>query len=123
MGITARAGSTEARYGPIGEVAWDSGNSGDKTHEVALKRPNAWSLYDTLANVWEWVNDWYDPTYYQNSPPQDPFGPASGKEHILRGGSWYVGPGLIRLSNRYGQNPAYRNYNVGFRCGGVVFAP
>ena len=36
----ARAGSTEARYGPIDEVAWYFHNSGQKTHEVAQKRPN-----------------------------------------------------------------------------------
>jgi formylglycine-generating enzyme required for sulfatase activity len=42
----ARAGSTEARYGPIDEVAWYSNNSGRKTHEVAQKRANGFGLFD-----------------------------------------------------------------------------
>jgi len=41
---------------------------------VAQKRANGFGLFDTLGNVWEWVNDWYDANYYQNSPYQDPRG-------------------------------------------------
>jgi len=63
--FAARGGSTEARYGPIDDVAWYDGNSGGQTHDVAQKRPNNIGLYDMLGNVWEWVNDWYDQNYYQ----------------------------------------------------------
>jgi formylglycine-generating enzyme required for sulfatase activity len=54
----ARGGSTEARYGDLGQIAWYSENSGGRTHEVAQKQANRFGLYDMLGNVWEWVNDW-----------------------------------------------------------------
>jgi formylglycine-generating enzyme required for sulfatase activity len=119
----ARGGSTEARYGPIDDVAWYDGNSGGQTHDVAQKRPNGFGLYDMLGNVWEWVNDWFDQNYYQNSPSQDPTGPADGARRVLRGGSWDYYPWLFRVSNRDRNNPGVRGGHIGFRCGGEVFAP
>jgi formylglycine-generating enzyme required for sulfatase activity len=46
-----RAGSTESRYGELEDVAWSHLNSGNTTHAVGTKRPNAWGLYDMLGNV------------------------------------------------------------------------
>jgi formylglycine-generating enzyme required for sulfatase activity len=119
----ARAGGTEARYGNLDEIAWYSQNSGGQTHDVAQKRANGFGLYDILGNVWEWVNDWYDGNYYRSSPSQDPQGPASGRIHVLRGGSWLVFPRDVRASVRCGVGPGNWGNNVGFRCGGAVFVP
>jgi formylglycine-generating enzyme required for sulfatase activity/serine/threonine protein kinase len=118
----ARAGSTEARYGSLEEVAWDGPNSGGQTHPVGQKPANGFGLYDELGNVWEWVNDWYDEKYYQNSPYQDPAGPASGQMHVLRGGSWTSDPWMVRVSFRSGATQA--GYNIlGVRCAGEAVGP
>jgi formylglycine-generating enzyme required for sulfatase activity len=113
----ARGGSAEARYGNIDEIAWYFGNSGRQTHEVAQKRPNGFGLLDVLGNVFEWVNDWYDDTYYQNAPTQDPPGATSGQYRVLRGGSWYNSPKSVRVSVRYRSNPEFSYNNNGLRCG------
>ncbi len=43
---------------------------------------------DMAGNAWEWVNDWYDSSYYANSPQNNPQGPDDGTSKVLRGGSW-----------------------------------
>jgi formylglycine-generating enzyme required for sulfatase activity len=119
----ARGGSTEARYGPLDEVAWYSENSGNQTHAVGGNRANGFGLYDMLGNASEWVNDRYDEKYYQSSPPQDPGGPTSGKLRTIRGRGWDDIQITIRVSQREFADPGGRFSDVGFRCGGTVFAP
>ena len=89
---------------------------------MAQKRANGFGLYDTLGNVWEWVNDWYDAGYYQNSPPQDPAGPSSGGYRVLRGGSSYLDPWYVRVSGRY-VLPAVHFNDFGMRCVGEAKIP
>ena len=62
----------------LGDFAWYAANSGNTTHPVGQKKPNAWGLYDLHGNVWQWCADRYDAKYYGNSPKTDPTGPAEG---------------------------------------------
>ncbi|GHT84971.1 hypothetical protein AGMMS49960_02070 [Betaproteobacteria bacterium] len=116
----ARAG-TKSTYslgddkGELGVYAWYDGNSGDQTHPVGQKKPNPWGLYDMHGNVYEWVNDWYDVSYYSRSPSTDPAGPSSGQYRVLRGGSWYSLDWLLRSAFRGNNSPELRFLNVGFR--------
>lgn len=113
----ARAGDGSCRYGPLVEVAWSHDNSDGRTHPVGEKKPNAFGLYDTLGNVWEWVEDWYAADYYSHSPKSDPKGPDSGDYRVSRGGSWRgIARGLARVSSRYCLKPSVRSIVVGFRC-------
>ena len=52
-----RAGASDAAYGPLDEIAWHFGNSGQKPNPVAQKMPNAWGFYDMIGNVWEMCQD------------------------------------------------------------------
>jgi formylglycine-generating enzyme required for sulfatase activity len=128
---SARGGSTEARYGPIDEVAWSNDNSGGGTHDVAQKRADGFGLYDMLGNVSQWVNDWYGLNYYQSSPTQDPQGPTNGDhfvmggvdfgpKRVVRGGSWFYIPRVVRVSWRSRGNPTDE---TGFRCCGDAGIP
>jgi len=112
----ARGGGTEARYGSLDRVAWYDGNSGRQVHPVGQKGANGFGLYDVLGNVWEWVNDWYDEKYYQNSPSQDPTGPTRSTLRVLRGGCRGSVPKLMRVSFRGRDDPGVGCEVYGFRC-------
>jgi len=70
---------------------------------------------DMSGNVWEFVSDWYDESYYATSPSHNPAGPASGSAHVIRGGSWYFDTPRVNAVNRaWYVGP--EGVNVGFRC-------
>jgi formylglycine-generating enzyme required for sulfatase activity len=112
-----RAGST-GRWcfgddeGRLGEYAWYAANAGGETRKVALKRPNAWGLYDMHGNVWEWCSDWYGP---YGSSVRDPQGPGSGSYRVLRGGYWYSSAAALRCARRYSVTPSSAYNYIGFR--------
>jgi formylglycine-generating enzyme required for sulfatase activity len=97
-----RAGTTEARYGPLDDIAWYRGNSGDRIHEAGRKRPNAWGFYDMLGNTWDWCWDLYDPDVY-------------GSYRVLRGGGWFDEHWSCRASVRRRSHPTLTIDDVGFR--------
>lgn len=97
-----------------GNFAWSEANSGEMPHKAASKGPNALGLHDMHGNVWEWVRDLYGKTFYESSPKKNPKGPESGREHVIRGGSWASAPDEMAVSNRAGYSKA--NDDIGFRC-------
>ena len=103
----------------LGDYAWHDKNAwdiGEKyAHQVGLKKPNAFGLYDMHGNVYEWCHDYYEADYYKQSPEKDPTGPTSGSSRVLRGGSWFDLSRLSRSAYRNGYDAGYRVNYIGFR--------
>lgn len=104
---------------------WDAGRA--NVGETGLGYPQPVGSYPTGAsphgaldmagNVWEWVADLYDRTYYTYAPARNPLGPDSGTgERILRGGAWDSPSGQVRASYRNATHFFGPNYRAGFRC-------
>ena len=88
----------------LGEYAWYDVNSGSKTHPTGVTKPNPWGVNNMMGNVWEFCSDWYDPAAYASYPTGrpilNPLGPDSGKEHVIRGGSYKSGYSDLRSAAR-----------------------
>ena len=113
----------------LGPIAWYAGNSGDGydleefedssdwpekeiehtragTRRVATRAPNAWGLYDTLGNVWEWCEDLRSENYNTE---------RKGPDRVIRGGSWGTGARHVRAAFRDWSPPGVRHGSLGFR--------
>jgi Sulfatase-modifying factor enzyme 1 len=80
---------------------------------------NAFGLHDMHGNVWEWVEDpWHD--NYLGTPPTDGRVWTEGGDEsrrVVRGGSWYNVPELLRSGYRDGYATGTRFSDLGFRVG------
>ncbi|MBP5413613.1 MAG: SUMF1/EgtB/PvdO family nonheme iron enzyme [Bacteroidales bacterium] len=115
----ARGGnkSRSCRYAggnEIGNVAWYTRNSDDKSHPVMRKNANELGIYDMAGNVFELCSDWYDAKYYAQSKAVNPQGPSSGIYRVCRGGCWCFGDNSCRVSGRFYIFPEGAN-EIGFR--------
>ena len=78
---------------------------------------NSYGLYHMSGNVWEWVEEWYgDSSYDQGGTDKNPVNTVTGQSKVIRGGSWYDIPVNLRASDRIRYNPWGRDDIIGFRC-------
>lgn len=112
-----RAGGSDTYCGgnDVEALAWYDKNSDSKTHPVAQKRANAFGLNDMSGNVWEWTQDCYNANY--DGAPTDGSAWLGGdcSRRVLRGGSWYDDPQIVRAAERNGSSLANRGNDSGFR--------
>ncbi|NRB78668.1 MAG: SUMF1/EgtB/PvdO family nonheme iron enzyme [Saccharospirillaceae bacterium] len=97
-----RANSNAVQYADINDIAFYEKNSKNTTHDVALKAPNDFGLFDMLGNVWEWCWDLYDPQVY-------------GSYRIFRGGGFSDQSRGCLASNRRRSHPTFKVDDLGFR--------
>ena len=102
----------------LGEHGWFEKNSpiatqSIATHQVGLKKPNAWGLYDMHGNVREWCND--RPDRYRGDAVTDPSELAEQNLRILRGGSWRDPAGYAKSSYRISTGTWVKGGEIGFR--------
>ncbi len=105
----------DSNYTDMDDYAWCGSNSNHQTHIVGQKSPNAWGLFDMSGSVWEWCTDWYDVSYYSNSPNNDPVNMQSNYFRVLRGGGWNFYQKYCCSANRYKDSPEITSNNNGFR--------
>jgi formylglycine-generating enzyme required for sulfatase activity len=117
---------TLAKVGNITDAAYKATFPGDKsaikasdgyvfTSPVGSYQPNAFGLFDMHGNAWQWCSDWYDKKSYAKSTTDDPTGPASGFDHVLRGGSWRDWPLTTRSASRAWLGSVLVCGSIGFR--------
>ncbi|MGV3590744.1 MAG: formylglycine-generating enzyme family protein [Gammaproteobacteria bacterium] len=129
----ARAGTTTA-YPWGSEIDYDYGNFGqrdtglagyaegrdvwvDETSPVASFPPNAWGLYDMHGNIFEWVQDCFEPDFAH--APTDGSASTEGNcaNRVFRSGTFTSNPYMQRSARRGAPYPSTtrgRNY-LGFR--------
>jgi formylglycine-generating enzyme len=115
----------DGRLWPWGDQEQPSGANWARVqdgHEVSARVgsfPADRSLYgvmDGAGNVMEWVADWYEETYYKDSPEQNPPGPDHGTYRVLRGGGYTTTGADVRITSRSKMVPDFRDETIGFRC-------
>jgi iron(II)-dependent oxidoreductase len=120
----AARGGDERKWpwkGPFGQGKANTSHPDDhaKTAPVGSYKEgeSPMGVLDMAGNVAEWVGDYYDPTWYQKSKEQkDPTGPQSGRERVVRGGSYLSTSHQVRVSARYRKQPTETSNTLGFRC-------
>ena len=80
-----------------------------------------YGAFNMAGNVWEWVQDWFSPTYYSELATNptlalNPQGPISGTQRVLRGGAWDSAPLFLRSMHRWSAEPGSPTPSIGFRC-------
>lgn len=116
------ASDTQANFCDRGCPAQDSeGNKDDGYRDTSpvgnyLAGMSPYGLFDVAGNVWEWVLDYYSPTYYRLSAEKNPRGPQYTTTRVIKGGGWNNQSLGVRVVQRIGQIPEMGFDTLGFRC-------
>lgn len=98
---------------------WDDGRvpHGDTVPVDSYENgASPYGVLGTAGNVWEWVADWYDATYYSYAPDASPPGPGESTDKVLRGGAFNNANWALRTVYRHSGGASGYATDHGFRC-------
>ncbi len=93
----------------------DGGTLPHGSAPVGSFKPNPFGLYDTTANLFEWVEDCWNPSH--RGAPSDGSARKEGncRYRVIRGGSFYYYSKVGRAAYRAKNPPGVKSYWLGFR--------
>ena len=97
------------------EEAWYYKNSGGRTNNVGLKKPNQLGIYDCIGNVWEWCYDTTEGDIESGKLYVYTALDSRKKYREIRGGSWKNGENTCTLFFRDYCDTFYADSTIGFR--------
>ena len=92
----------------IDSGAWDRENSKNVVHDVCMKAPNSYGVFDMSGNVWEWCSTRFG-LYSENG--YQPY----GNSRVTRGGCAASTDKGCRTSRRYFSDQNHKSKYLGFR--------
>lgn len=118
--FACRAGTTTTFWnGDKTPTGWFGDNSGLRTHAVEELKPNPFGLFDVHGNVYEWVEDAWQRSFYDTFDGQPAIDPkchySVGSARVMRGGLWQYYGLLCRSAGRNALNAHTRSPHLGFR--------
>ena len=114
----------QANYGapacPPCTGAIEGADRWEHTAPVGQFEPNAFGLYDTSGNVYEWVEDCHADPLPREPADGAPYLAGACEMRMMRGGAWYSNPERVRSTYRAHNRPDRRDYVIGFRVARVL---
>ena len=126
-----RAGTTTRywtgdRDEDLTKAGWLRDNSGGRTHAVGELQANPFGFFDMHGNLWEWVQDSWDATFYAQFREKPAINPSSlfttGNWHISRGSHWENPAPHSQSAVRFAYDSATPGNGVGVRVALTVYA-
>jgi formylglycine-generating enzyme required for sulfatase activity len=85
--------------------------------------PNPWGLYQVHGNVFEWTEDCYHNDYIGAPSDGSSWTTGNCSDRLIRGGSWYSGPPMLRAAHRQWRSSHGRSNDLGIRIGRTLLTP
>ena len=112
--ISTRQANYDGNYTLAGSA---KGEYRQQTLPVDGFEPNPWGLYQVHGNVYDWTEDcWHE--NYESAPTDGSAWTTACSDagpRVVRGGSWYGLPQVLRAANRVGYSAGSRGNSLGFR--------